>query len=329
MTEVSSIESVRDAIKKAERILVLSHYNPDPDAFGASLGMTLALKKMGKEAVCLNVTGPNPRYAFMPGMEEILSTVPAGEWDAVIACDCADKGRIGEALLAGLPQRAVMINIDHHISNDFFGDVNCVDAHSSSASELVLNVLRQFPDAISREAAICLLAGIYGDTGSFRYASTCGGTFLAAHELCVLGASPYDIALNLYSDIELSALKLQTAALSNVQLHFGGRVAEVLVTKELLESCGADIDDAEVLAERARDIAGVDIAFSIRRDNDIWRVSLRSKHAKYNVSEIAAKFGGGGHAAAAAFRSRKPLEEVREKLLAAIGEEMGTVPVSS
>lgn len=322
MTAASSIESVQNAIRKAERVLVLSHYNPDPDAFGASLGMTLALKKIGKEAVCLNLTGPSPRYAFMPGMQDMVSTVPPGEWDAIIACDCADKGRIGEKLSAELPPKAVMINIDHHISNDFFGDVCCVDPGASSSSELVYRVLEVFPEAMSKEAAICLLAGIYGDTGSFRYASTCGGTFLVAHKLCALGASPYEIALNLYSDIELSALKLQTTALSNVQLHFGGRVAEVIVTKELLESCGADVDDAEVLAERARDIAGVDIAFSIRRDNDIWRISLRSKRPQFNVSELAAKFGGGGHIAAAAFRSRKPLDEIREKLLAAIGEVM-------
>lgn len=316
----NTIEEVRGALLEASRCLIVSHYNPDPDAFGASCAMACALKRLGKDVAVVNQNGPSERYSFIPGMSMVHSDVPEGGWDTLCVLDCADLNRIGDTLLPRLPRPPRVVNIDHHISNDGFGTVRFVDPEASSTAELVFSILEGIPGALDSDSAVALLVGIYGDTGSFRYSCTHPSTFLAAHKLALMGASPFDVSKLLYGSVELSALKLQTSALLNVQLHMGGRVAEVIVTREMLESFGAAVEDGDMLAERARDIAGVVVAFAIREDGDIWRVSLRAKESVYNMSQLAALFGGGGHRSAAAFRSRKPLEEIRKKLLAALAE---------
>ena len=320
------MQAIRKAISSARRCLVVSHYNPDPDAYGASLGLTHALRNLGKHAECLNQSGSSKRYPSMPGIEEVRADVPEGDWDLLCVVDCADFDRIGDDLGPKLPRDITVINIDHHVSNNRFGNLQYVKTDGSSSSELVFHLIEEIPHALSREVAECLLAGIYGDTGSFRYSSTGADTFLVAHKLCKLGASPHAIASELYGMVELSALKLQTTALRDVRMHCNNRVAEIVVTREMLDHCNAVIEDTDMLAERARDIAGVDVAYAIREDKDIWRVSLRSKSSEYNMSELAQRFGGGGHVSAAAFRWRKPVEELRAKLLAEVARLLGETP---
>ena len=314
------LDQVRSHLLHSERCIVVSHFNPDPDAYGASCGLTLALRSLGKEAVCLNQNGAPERYGFIPGVAEIRREAPPGEWDTLFVCDCADMNRLGDDLLLRIPAVPTVVNIDHHISNDLFGTVRLVDSGASSSSELVYRILEGIPGALSRAVAECLLYGMYGDTGAFRYSCTNVETFRVATKLCELGAVPFEVATNLFGSMELRALRLQASALLNVRMRFDNRVAGIVVTREMLEETGAAVDDAEMLAERARDIAGVDVAYSIRQDGDIWRVSLRSKGSTWNMSEIAARFGGGGHVSAAAFRSRRPCREIEENLLAAIGE---------
>ncbi|NMC64428.1 MAG: bifunctional oligoribonuclease/PAP phosphatase NrnA [SAR324 cluster bacterium] len=315
MATKRSLGAISEALFSSKKCLVVSHYNPDADAYGSSCGLVLALKAIGIDAVCVNQNGASPRYSFVHGMDSVLGGVPRGDWDTLVVCDCAGMDRIGESLLKEIPETPVLINIDHHISNDGFGTHVYVKPEASSTSELVFHILQKLSKSINKEVAENLMVGIYGDTGSFRYSCTGPETFRTMFRLCKYGASPYDVSSFLYSTVELSALKLQTTALSQVKLYCSGKIAEVVVTKDLFDSCGADLEDAEILAERARDIAGVEVSVSIREDGDIWRVSLRAKNSRYNMSEVASCFGGGGHLSAAAFRWRRSLEELEEELL--------------
>lgn len=310
----SAVRKAAQAIAALKRIVLVSHYNPDADAYGSMCGLGLALKKSGREVFFVNESGRLPHFAFIPGVEAVENKFPDAQYDGVIVCDCGEVSRIGETLIPAVKAAKTVVNIDHHSSNDGFGTVNLVDCEASSTAELVHGVLKEMGIEIDAAVAKCLFAGLSADTGSFQFSCTTAGTFAVAEELIRCGASAPEIARELYSTVSLSALRIHAQALLNVELWCGGKAALVLVTDEMYRACGANSTDAEGLAEKARNIQGVLVAVSVRRDSDIWRVSMRSLDSSYDVSSVAEKFGGGGHKPAAAFRWRKALDELLAKL---------------
>jgi phosphoesterase RecJ-like protein len=316
--EVAS--QVFEAIICCSSFVVVSHYNPDADAYGSSAAVALALRELGKRVVLVNESGIVERYRWMPGVGEVTNRFPDVAPECVIVCDCGALDRVGDSIKGAVVTSPRIINIDHHVSNEGFGSINLVEVGASSTSEVVFEVLSRQESCISPKVATCLLAGIYGDTGSFRYGSTTQKTFEVALELVKRGAVPHEIASHLFSQVSLAGTMLQSAALLEMQMHQGGTIAELIVPRSHYEKYGAIEEDTAVLCERARDIAGVIISVLIREDEGLWRVSLRTKDKDINLSEIAAAFGGGGHRAAAAFRWRKPLEELRSTLLPRLKE---------
>jgi phosphoesterase RecJ-like protein len=217
-----------------------------------------------------------------------------------------------------------LIDIDHHTSNSLFGHANYVIDGASSTSELVFDILRGLEDRLGRKdiiteaSAKCLLAGIIGDTGSFRYPSTSAKTFLVASELMNRGARPDILTQELFANHSLAAIRLQAEAMTGVTILEEGVFAEVVVTQEMVKRLGAELLDADSLAERARDIDGVRVSALFKQDVDMWRVSLRSRQGAVDVAAVAQQFGGGGHKPAAAFRWRRDFETLRAELRAAI-----------
>ena len=323
----SNLSAVIDAIVASRSIVIVSHTNPDADAYGSSCGLGWCLKAFGKQVVVHNDHGFIPRYRIIPGAEEVVAGPWAslGDEDLLIVVDCGAADRVGDALLTNLKQAPMVINIDHHASNTMFGRLNYVVEGASSTSELVFELMRALEDRhgrkdlITRDAAACLLSGIIGDTGSFRYPSTTATTFRVAAELVERGAAPDILTQELFATQSLVALRLQSDALGAVTVHPNG-FAEVIVTQEMLKKHGADILDADSLAERARDIEGVRVSALYKQDVDIWRISLRSRRGVVDVSAIAQSFGGGGHKAAAAFRWRRDLSTLQNELRAAIAK---------
>lgn len=325
MGKQNSLAEIAKLLRGLRRIIVLSHYNPDPDAYGSSCGLALALQGLGKEVVCVNESGILPRLDWIPGVSSIRSTLPEGQWDAMVACDCGDGARVGDVLKHEVAKFPVVVNLDHHASNDFFGHYNYVIPEACSASELVCDLIDELKAPWTKEIATCLLSGISSDTGSFKYSSTTARTFSLAQKLVQHGASPVEIAQNLYARNSLPSVQLQARAMSSLALHCEGRIAEVIVTSELLAQNGATKEDADPLVDVARDIEGVVVAVLYKQDSGIWRVSLRAKDSRVDVSRIAGMFGGGGHKAAAGFRWRREFAELQAKLLEELTRAVGSV----
>lgn len=325
---IRDLAAILDSIRESSRIVVVSHTNPDADAYGSSCGLAAALAALGKDVVVHNETGFIPRYGVVPG----AATVVQGGWesltsgDLLIVCDCGALERVGDSLVGAAQAAPQMINIDHHTSNSSFGHLNYVIEGASSTSELVFDLLKALEGAVGRsdlitsDSAACLMAGIIGDTGSFRYASTKPSTFLAAYELMNRGARPDLLTQELFGNHSLAAVKLQADAMGAIQVHNGGQFAEVVVTQAMLKKHGAELLDAESLAERTRDIEGVKVSALYKEDVDLWRVSLRSRQGAVDVSRIAQSFGGGGHKPAAAFRWRKDFASLQQELRDAISK---------
>ncbi len=321
---------VLEAVERSRKVIVVSHTNPDADAYGSSCGIAAGLRALGKDVVVHNESGFVPRYAVIPGAAQVVK----GEWgqlsddDLLIVCDCGALERVGDSLIAAVTAAPLVINIDHHNANTRFGRVNYVVEGASSTSELVYDILLALEhrtgrsDLLTTTSGACLLAGIIGDTGSFKYASTHASTFLAAHEIVKRGVRPDLLTQELFANHSLAAVKLQAAAMGAVEIRNEGRFAEVVVTQEMLKTHGADLLDADSLAERARDIEGVRVSALYKQDIDMWRVSLRARQGAVDVSAIAQQFGGGGHKPAAAFRWRKDFETLQRELRDAISKAL-------
>lgn len=330
MTLDSRCDEVLDILQSSKRAFVVAHVNPDADAYGSSCGLALGLRSFGIATDVFNESGYVPRYDVIPGAAQVSKELPKtfGPDDVVIVCDCGAIERVGDLfrpIIRGAPR---LINIDHHTANSLFGHANYVVDGASSTSELVFNLLRGLElrtgrtDIITEECSKCLLAGIIGDTGSFRYPSTSATTFRVAGELVDRGARPDILTQELFANHSLAAVRLQAEAMSGVALHDRGMFAEVVVTQEMLKRLGADLLDADSLAERARDIEGVKVSALYKQDVDMWRVSLRSRQGAVDVSSVAQHFGGGGHKPAAAFRWRRDIETLQRELQEKIREAL-------
>lgn len=330
MSPESQRDEVLDFIQKSKRVTVVSHVNPDADAYGSACGLARGIANLGIPVQVCNESGFIARYAVIPGASQVAKALPAsfGDDDLVIVCDCGAIERVGETYLSVIKSAPRMVNIDHHTANALFGHANYVVDGASSTSELVFDLLAQLEKRTSRtdiidvECAKCLLAGIIGDTGSFRYPSTSAKTFFVAHVLVDRGARPDALTQELFANHSLAAIKLHAEALSGIKLHEQGAFAEVVVTQEMLKRIGADLLDADSLAERARDIEGVKVSALFKQDVDMWRVSLRSRQGAVDVAAVAQHFGGGGHKPAAAFRWRRDLETLQKELRAKIAESL-------
>jgi phosphoesterase RecJ-like protein len=330
MTPASRCDEVLDILQGATRAIIVSHVNPDADAYGSSCGLAQGLRAFGISVAVYNESGFIARYGVIPGAAAVSKDLPTtfASDDVVIVCDCGAVERVGDAYLPVVKSAPTLINIDHHTSNPLFGHANYVIEGASSTSELVFDLLDALEkrtgrsDIITEQSAKCLLAGIIGDTGSFRYPSTTAKTFTVASKLVTRGARPDVLTQELFANHSLAAVKLQAEAMSGVALHEGGVFAEVTVTQEMLKRHGADLLDADSLAERARDVEGVRVAALFKQDVDMWRVSLRSRQGAVDVAWVAQQFGGGGHKPAAAFRWRKDFEALKSELRAKIKEAL-------
>lgn len=317
-----SYSSIAQLLLNESDIVLITHTNPDADAYGSMCGLGLALRNLGKNVTMVNEQGAHERFHFMPGVLDVKSApAPLKPHQILVSCDCAAAQRVGDSLKDWLTAASRIVNIDHHFSNTRYGTAgNLVVEDASSTCEMIYDLICEMDSrsgkvsALNADIANNLLTGIMGDTGLFRYENTTAKTFATAHNLYLVGARSNRIAQELFAKTSLNAVRMQAAALSRMELDCNGRFLRITVSNELLEEFGADIEDTDVLVERGRDINGVDVCALVKQDNDIWRVSLRSKTQVIDVSSVASKFGGGGHRCAAAFRWRKSLEELLKEL---------------
>ncbi len=310
----ASLPQATEAIRKASSIAILSHYSPDPDAFGSSCGLALALRASGKTVSIINQDGPVEKLAFIPGANTILASLN-GNFDLLIVCDCGDIKRVGESLEDAVKAHPAVINLDHHASNDCFGNIHLLDETASSSAELVLELIEFLTITIDSSIATALLFGMVADTGSFRYSSTSAHTLESAARLVRHGASLHKVCDQLFSQASLTTIRLHAEVLSSLRLLEDSKVCVLVVPPEMVQRLSARSEDSEGLVEKGRDIQGVRVSALIRWVDDLWRISLRSRDPRWDVSVVAKEFGGGGHKAAAAFRWRNSLPELEAKLL--------------
>ena len=311
----ADVEEFRRAVN-GRRVLVSTHVHPDPDAIGSSLAMRDILLRLDSEPHVILADPFPPRMQWLPGAETIV-TLPAADaqnsYAVAAIVDAANRSRIGDVEKL-LMTDAVVVNFDHHISNDNFGSINFVDVSCSATAELLYDLCRKLKLEITPELATNLYAGLLTDTGRFRYSNTSSRSLEVAADLMRSGANVTEITNRLYYDLPEQDLRSIGAIYSSLTMYGDGKISTLLVRLEQL------VEDPDSVVDLALSIRGVEIAAMLSEAHDgKIRVSLRSRNF-VNVSAIAQSFGGGGHEKAAGFRMKGTLESVRERILPALLE---------
>ncbi len=316
-----SIEDVVQEIKKRETFLITTHINPEGDAIGSSLALAIALSSIGKK-VSVYTRDPVPEnLKFLPysdTVRQIKGVEDIGErFDAVVTVDCGDLERVGFLKSDNIPGR-ILINIDHHVTNIGFGDVNIVEDCVASA-DLVYRIMGMLGIPLTQHIAICIYTALLTETGSFRYSNTDDNTFSMAADMVKAGANPWIIAENIFNRNSMGRLQIMGLVLSNLTVSDSGKIAWITVREKMYKDTGTTKDDVEDFINYPRSIIGVEVAVLFRESDSDWKLSMRS-NGKVDVSSVALEFGGGGHKMAAGCLIKGTLEEVKKKVIDRIEE---------
>lgn len=321
---MDDMKRVASEIGKWRKFLIVSHVNPEGDAVGSLLGATLALRSLGKD-VTAYLEDPIPEvYKFLPGADTVVHSLEGeGPFDATIAVDCGQKERLGRDFV-NLDEPGVIINIDHHATNDNFGDINVVDPHASAAGEMVYDMCLAAGVKVDPDIATNLYVAIHTDTGSFHYSSSTADSFTKAGELVRAGADPWEVSKRVYENYPARKFRLLGMVLGTLDVMEvnGGKIATLTVTREMFEATGADKDLSDGFVNYARGISGVEVGVLFRETGPgEYKVSMRAK-GDVDVSEVAGMFGGGGHRNAAGCMLTGDLGEIKKKVEKAVREQL-------
>lgn len=301
------------AIDTAQRILLVTHIHPDGDAIGSMLGLANALWARGKH-VDAAVDGGVPDFLqFIPNSSRVLPALTQGEWDVMVSLDSSDEERTGLCGQYGRAHSRTVINLDHHRTNTFFGQLYLVDADAVSATEIVYQWVTRMGDTLTPEVAIPLLTGLVTDTVGFRVSSVKPQTLQIAQVLIEAGAPLNVIMARTMNSQKYINVELWKRALPTVQLVDG--VISADIRQEHVRELGlTEIPDIGLVGWLISvDEAGVSVVFKEQADNTV-EISLRSKQA-YDVSSVAFQLGGGGHKQASGATVEGSLAEVRARVL--------------
>jgi len=318
-----SFAEIGAAIAAAQKILVISHLRPDGDALGSTLACALWLRQIGKRVTAWNEDGVLEKFRYLP--EWPLVTPPEGEpqeFDAVIMLDTSVKNRAGTCL-EHIAKAGVWINLDHHISNGRFGDLNYIDPSAPATGEILHQFLKSQNAVITPEIAANLFAAISTDTGSFQYAGTSPRTFRIAAELVEAGVEVSKLSQRMYDSQPRRRLDLLRHALNSAEFLCDDQAVSFTLTTADTERLGVIPEDNEGIIDhlRAVDTVVVAVFFEELPDGKV-RVSSRSKDPRVDVCRICGLFGGGGHPLASGARMKGPIAEAREKFMEAVCNEI-------
>ncbi|HEY7660953.1 MAG TPA: bifunctional oligoribonuclease/PAP phosphatase NrnA [Actinomycetota bacterium] len=309
------------ALSEATSVALACHVNPDADALGSMLGLSIHLRSLGKQTVCSFPNDPMvlPRWAEeLPGTDALVPPSRFPKDPAVmVTCDVASLDRL--ASLAGVATRSkALVWIDHHVTNDGLGTIPLVDPKASSTCELVWRLVKQMGGDVGIETATCLYAGLVTDTGRFQYEAVTPETLRLAAELREFPFDHARLVQALYEDSRVPALRVLGVALERVRLEPEADLVWTYLTRadlDRFEVPGAETDD---LIDAVRAAREADVAAVMKQQGDgRFKVSLRSRGG-HDVAAIAASFGGGGHRLASGYTSPNGLVETVETLKAAI-----------
>lgn len=316
----AQLAQAADFMRGNDDFLVISHIQPDGDAISSTAAVGWMLHKLGKSFTMMN-EGPVPsrlhdlwRSGDIVGCGE-EEGAPERQFRYVIAVDCADFARIGPGRRWLAPD-CLLLNIDHHATNDGYGAVNLVRSDAAATAEILYELHRYMNLPLELEVATAFYTGLLTDTGGFRYANTSPSVMEIASHLLQAGVRGADLAEHLLERMSMGQMLMIQRGLSRLRFSEDQRISWLWVTSEDLAETGASNEDLEGLVNYPRNIEGVEVGILFKENGTkSVKVSMRSG-GLVNVAEIARMLGGGGHTRAAGVRLTVPLAEAMEQVIA-------------
>ncbi len=312
-------EETISLIKKHETFQLVSHILPDGDSVGSLIALQRVLRNAGKEVRAYSHDPVPNQYRFLETPEDTIRDLYyLSSADVLMVLDCSDFSRVGIKNASSLNFHSI-INIDHHITNNLFGDVNLVNERASATGEILFQFFEQGDFIVDRKTAEALYVAISTDTGSFKYESTTPTTHRVTGALLEYEIDHAGISQRVFEDYSLAHLILLKQALSTLELYHQKRTALITISEEMRHQCGASMDDLEGIVNYAKNIhsAEIGILMYLNSKQEI-KVGLRAK--RVDVSKLAEEFNGGGHPRAAGFRLKGSYPEVKENIVNAVGK---------
>jgi phosphoesterase RecJ-like protein len=316
-------------IKKHDNFLVSGHVRSDGDALGSQLAFHHLLRKLGKKSQVVCDQGALPDYRFLPGSD----AVGAGPEDlkkgysAVFTFDSGSWERL-ERISAALPRKELtVVNVDHHASNERFGDINWVDPTFSACGEMVWELVKAAGVKADKNIAICVYTTIVTDTGRFSFSNTTTETHLNAAELLQHGVRPGEIHAALFRQKTKEQLAFLAEVLRRIRLTDDGKVGWIVISKELIESTGSPPGDTQEYIDLVKSIKGVRVAILLRETDEPGKVKVSWRtEAGIDGIKLALKYGGGGHPRASGATFRGSIQDAEKTI---VGETVAFVQGAS
>ncbi len=322
---IPELQRAVEMVAGATTVGLVCHVEPDGDALGSLLGLHHLCAANGKPSVA---SWPEPflvapHYAFLPGLDDC--TKPADfptDPDVMITFDCGSLDRLNELAVPArrAAERGRLIVLDHHRTNGCYGSVNVVDPAAAATAVVVRALADGLGWRLTRDAALCLYTGLVTDTGRFQYEATSPDVFELAAELSAFDLPIPSMSRQLFEEHRFAYIKLIAACLARAELDIDLGFVATWVAAGDLEAYHVSIQETEGLIDLVRRAKEADVACVLKETDSGVRVSLRSV-GTVDVSEVATRFGGGGHAFAAGFIANDSIAAVLAEVRCAVAEQ--------
>lgn len=306
LTDFSTAVSM---LKNADKILILTHRNPDGDTLGSGFALLRALRQLGKRVKLLNADAINEKYAHLyEGLSE-----ESFEEEFIVSVDVAERKLLGDLMEKYADK--VDLSIDHHGTGKLFAKKTYCESESASACEIVYEIIKALGAKIDKGIADCIYTGCSTDTGCFKYSNVTPRTHRIAAELIEFGADHSKINEKMFDTKSMNSIMLERMCYESLEVFGGGKVAVITVTKEMLRKSGTDKSALDAIKPITRQIEGVEIGLTVKEeDGGASGVSIRTSE-NYDASAICAHFGGGGHIRAGGCEIKDTPENAKEKVI--------------
>lgn len=304
-------DSIIDAIRENQNFLILAHQKPDGDAIGSVITLGKSIKKLNKEVDYYIDLPLEDKLAFFPEIKRFNQKLKE-EYDVIIYLDCSTE--IFAHQPAKMPRYKKKIVIDHHKSNQGYGDLNFIEITGATA-ELTYRIAKELGVLIDSEMADATFTGISTDTGSFQFSNVTSETHLIISELYKIKNNFSSLSKTLHNQKNLEQMKMTGAAIRSLEILDALPIAFIILEYETINRYGGSINIGDDIANIGQNTIGVSMTALLKEIKpDEYRVSLRAKYP-FDIHEIALKYGGGGHERAAGFNYSGDLNYLKEELM--------------
>ncbi|MPW25831.1 bifunctional oligoribonuclease/PAP phosphatase NrnA [Alkalibaculum sp. M08DMB] len=286
------MNDIIEAIKNNQSFVISSHKSPDGDSIGSCIALGLALKRLNKTVTYVMEYAPE-KFRFLNEITNFNDHYTSLQnYDVGLFLDCSNIEHLHNSSL--LDNCDMSINIDHHISNTKYGNLNFIDTCASATGEVIFELINKLNVPLEKEMSAALYTAIVTDTGNFKYSNVTSRTHYIVSKLYEVPNSYSDINTIIFDEHSYEKIKLIGKGLSNLYITKDNKVSIILLTLDDLRNISESVD-LEGIINYARDIRGVEVAVFIKETNkNTFRVSFRS-NTNFDVSRLAAYYGGGGH----------------------------------